>query len=128
MRTKNNGGFHDSGNKLRISLKSAKLNKRLVEICHSVTSNTLLQYALGWRLQVNIRVHKITNNATKIHFYELIDLILNAIMSIKIRFAFATTSFCLFLKQKTTCFCPSFATKFTRFITLHDVFLHFPLI
>lgn len=37
--TKNNGGFHDKGNKLRISLKSAKLNKRLVEICHTVTSN-----------------------------------------------------------------------------------------
>ena len=41
--TKNNGGFHDKGNKLRISLKSAKLNKRLVEICHTVTSNILLQ-------------------------------------------------------------------------------------
>ena len=41
--TKNNGGFHDNGNKLRISLKSAKLNKRLVEICHTVTSNILLQ-------------------------------------------------------------------------------------
>ena len=52
--TKNNGGFHDKGNKLRISLKSAKLNKRLVEICHTVTSNTLLQSALSWCLQINI--------------------------------------------------------------------------